>query len=246
MTLGAHDLRITLDAVQCIAEQCRSVATLAEAAVATLPRLAAADLVTLSLCDLASGHRAVLGVRGDLLPPRYIEVFDRHFHTHPLVRHHGGNRHARTRQIADLVPRATFRNSGLYNEYYRPIRIDEVVAVPVHVDHRMLVSFVVQRSGRRFDALELERLELARPLLASLYRMARALDGARPSASGDAAAALTPREREVLQWVAAGKTNRDIADILGANPRTVAKHLERVYAKLGVETRTAAAMKLVR
>jgi DNA-binding CsgD family transcriptional regulator len=46
--------------------------------------------------------------------------------------------------------------------------------------------------------------------------------------------------------VAAGKTNRDVADILGASPRTVAKHLERVYVKLGVESRTAAAMRLMR
>ena len=52
---------------------------------------------------------------------------------------------------------------------------------------------------------------------------------------------LTAREAEVLYWVIKGKINRDIADILGASPATVKKHLERVYAKLGVETRTAAA-----
>ncbi len=52
---------------------------------------------------------------------------------------------------------------------------------------------------------------------------------------------LTAREAEVLYWVVKGKTNRDIGDILGSSPATVKKHLERVYAKLGVETRTAAA-----
>lgn len=52
---------------------------------------------------------------------------------------------------------------------------------------------------------------------------------------------LTLRESEVLYWVAKGKTNRDIGDILGSSPATVKKHLERVYEKLGVETRTAAA-----
>ena len=52
---------------------------------------------------------------------------------------------------------------------------------------------------------------------------------------------LTAREAEVLYWVVKGKVNRDIGDILGASPATVKKHLERVYAKLGVETRTAAA-----
>ena len=60
---------------------------------------------------------------------------------------------------------------------------------------------------------------------------------------------LTMREAEVLYWVVKGKTNRDIGDILGSSPATVKKHLEHVFAKLGVETRNAAAslaMKKVR
>jgi DNA-binding response OmpR family regulator/DNA-binding CsgD family transcriptional regulator len=52
---------------------------------------------------------------------------------------------------------------------------------------------------------------------------------------------LTAREAEVLYWVVKGKINRDIADIVGASPATVKKHLERIFGKLGVETRTAAA-----
>lgn len=52
---------------------------------------------------------------------------------------------------------------------------------------------------------------------------------------------LTTREGEVLAWLSKGKTNRDIAQILGLSPRTVDKHLEQIYAKLGVENRTAAA-----
>ena len=54
-------------------------------------------------------------------------------------------------------------------------------------------------------------------------------------------AALTPRETEVLSWLAKGKTNRDIGEILGTSPRTVNKHLEHIFEKLGVETRAAAA-----
>ncbi|MDO8456551.1 MAG: response regulator transcription factor [Burkholderiaceae bacterium] len=51
---------------------------------------------------------------------------------------------------------------------------------------------------------------------------------------------LTPRETEVLSWLAKGKTNRDIAEILGMSHRTVNKHLEHIFEKLGVETRSAA------
>lgn len=56
---------------------------------------------------------------------------------------------------------------------------------------------------------------------------------------------LTPRELDVLGWVAKGKTNRDIAEILGMSPRTVNKHLEHIFVKLGVETRSAAAALVV-
>ncbi|WP_343584249.1 response regulator transcription factor [Herbaspirillum sp.] len=53
---------------------------------------------------------------------------------------------------------------------------------------------------------------------------------------------LTPRENDVLMWLGKGKTNRDIAEILGMSPRTVNKHLEHIFVKLGVETRSAAAV----
>jgi len=52
---------------------------------------------------------------------------------------------------------------------------------------------------------------------------------------------LTAREVEVLTWLGRGKSNLEIAAILGIKPATVGKHLERIYPKLGVENRTAAA-----
>lgn len=52
---------------------------------------------------------------------------------------------------------------------------------------------------------------------------------------------LTKREAEVLFWVSQGKRNAEIAIILGTTPKTITKHLERIFAKLGVETRTSAA-----
>ena len=73
-----------------------------------------------------------------------------------------------------------------------------------------------------------------------LLRLAR-------TASKDAAAllrqhfALTSREAEVLLWIARGKSNKDISGVLGISPRTVNKHLEQVFQKLGVENRASAA-----
>ncbi len=57
---------------------------------------------------------------------------------------------------------------------------------------------------------------------------------------------LTAREAEVLNWLAQGKSNRDIGAILTLSPRTVNKHLEQVFAKLQVENRTAAAVLAIR
>lgn len=56
---------------------------------------------------------------------------------------------------------------------------------------------------------------------------------------------LTPRERQILAFVARGSTNREIAETLWISPSTVRKHLENIYAKLGVRTRTAAAARLL-
>jgi DNA-binding CsgD family transcriptional regulator len=61
------------------------------------------------------------------------------------------------------------------------------------------------------------------------------------SADDLASVGLARREAEILSWVAIGKTDAEIADILAISPRTVSHTLERIYRKLGVATRTAAA-----
>ena len=59
----------------------------------------------------------------------------------------------------------------------------------------------------------------------------------------DVAGGLTRREGEVMHWLSYGKTDAEIAVLLAISPRTVHKHLEHIYVKLGVETRTAAVMR---
>jgi len=73
-----------------------------------------------------------------------------------------------------------------------------------------------------------------------LLRLARD-SGTETPAEFSSELGLTTSEGEVLSWLSKGKTNRDIAQILGLSPRTVDKHLEQIYSKLGVENRTAAA-----
>jgi DNA-binding NarL/FixJ family response regulator len=79
-----------------------------------------------------------------------------------------------------------------------------------------------------------------------LLRLSRTEDGATSEEALRSAFGLTGREAEVLLWISRGKTNRDIGDILGLSPRTVNKHLEQVFVKLGVENRASAAIKATR
>jgi DNA-binding CsgD family transcriptional regulator len=245
--LTAGELRAALDMLHQIGEASDGSSDFARRGVAALPELVGSELTTLSVCDLDSGHRSVVSDAPGAISPREIEAFDRHFFAHPLVREHGRNPAAVTKRISDLLPASEFHRTPLYAEYYRRIGIEHVTAVPIYVDQRFLVSFVLNRGAAAFSDRERELLDIVQPHLANLYRLGVAIDRARAApAGGWDTAPLTPREREVLDWVAAGKTNRDIATIVGASPRTVEKHLERIYEKLGVETRTAAAMRIAR
>lgn len=119
---------------------------------------------------------------------------------------------------ADVV--AGFDAGGV-DYVVKPVRIEEVLArLSTHVRNARAAREAWQRASEA----------AAQPSLAEAAVLSRLEE-----------AALTPRETEVLTWVARGKTNRDIADILGMSHRTVNKHLEHIFEKLGVETRAAAA-----
>ena len=231
-------MRAALDTLHAIGQDCVDGGDFARRGVQCLPRLVSSELTTLSVCNLYSGHRRVVCDQPGVISRRELEVFDRYFYDHPLVREHGRNPTAVTRRIEDLLPGSAFERTPLFNDYYRAIRIDHVMAVPIHVDRHVLVSFVVNRSKRGFSDRDRERVEVIRPHLGHLYRLS-----ARKNEALEEIEALTARERDVLGWLGAGKTDKDIAAILAISPRTVQKHLQRIYEKLGVETRTAAVMR---
>lgn len=116
--------------------------------------------------------------------------------------------------------------------------------------HRLLRTYFAAPSGGRLPSAVVSWLRSGsgRPL--HWRRRAQSLAVER---SGDtlllrettSEAELTAREQEVLTWVARGKTNAQIAELLWVAPSTVRKHLENVYEKLGVTTRTAAAARLL-
>ena len=221
-----------------------------------LGRIVASELTTLSLCDLRTGRRHVMGAPPGVIGHNARASFDQHFHEHPLLRHHAVERGLHVQRISDFLTLASFRRTALYCDYYRSIGISHALALPVQVNDAWLVSFVLNRAGRDFSDRERALLDQVRPALARLFRRTRLLDRARQAwLIEDGAARAAPalpqlhgislREHEVLRWVAAGKTDRDIAAILDISHRTVHKHLQSVYCKLGVETRTAAVMRVI-
>lgn len=215
---------------------------LVRAVVERLPRLVDSELTTLSICDLEAGTRRVVSYPRDAIAAGDQACFNRLIHTHPLVRYHSTHAGGGARRISDCVGGAHFRRQELYNDYYRRIGIDHVVAVPVVASSGLVMSYVLNRRGRDFDDRECALLDAMRPALANLYRFASWAGVSRES--NPPVGRLTPREEEALRWVAQGKSDKQVAAALGASVRTVQKHLENAYAKLGVSNRTAAAMQL--
>ncbi|MGZ5203817.1 MAG: helix-turn-helix transcriptional regulator [Caldimonas sp.] len=239
--LSRADLERSLRSLGAIAEQSGDRAQFARAGVRELSVLVAAELTTLSVCHLKSGRRDVTGFPDARLGAEDRACFDRHFAEHPLVRFHAVRRGRGAHRISDSIPFSRFREGALYSDYYRRIGIDHAVALPIRVDEELLVSFVLNRTRRDFSDRERDLLDRVGPVLSRLYAaLAEPVGREDPVRPLDA---LTPREREVIAWLARGKTDRDIAAILGCSHRTVQKHLQRSYEKLGVETRTAAVMR---
>jgi DNA-binding CsgD family transcriptional regulator len=236
--LSSATLVAALDFVGDAADASDDAEAFARCGVEGLSALLASELTTLSVCDLHSARRPFTGT--DAARAR----FERHFNQRPLVQHHARDDGRHAHRVIDPVASRALRASAPDDEHGRQIGLGHTVALPLYADQGWLVSFVLNRKACDFTDDELALLELVRRPLARLFRRSAAL--ARPHAEPASLPAnlpLTARERDVLRWVAAGKTDRDIAEILSISPRTVHKHLQRVYAKLGVETRTAAVMR---
>ncbi|WP_236748799.1 helix-turn-helix transcriptional regulator [Acidovorax carolinensis] len=238
-----------------IEAQSDDVEGFARAAVVALNRYVASELTTLSVCDLRTSRCQVVGLPSDCMGAEESVCFDRHFFEHPLVRLYALNGGRFTQRMSDAVSRVDFQCSAPYADCCRRIGLEHAIAVPLCHGGDSLVGFVLHRHRFDFSERDRERLELLRPHLVFLYghacRAAVQVAGAAPAPPpvfllpDPAPSELTTRERDVLQWLACGKTDADIAALLSISPRTVQKHLEHIYVKLGVETRTAAVMRFL-
>ena len=141
----------------------------------------------------------------------------------------------RVLRLSDFFKRRERRKLGWDAAVWRPCGIDDALRVWLPAPPGRARSIYVERSGKNYTDRELRLLSLLRPYLIHM----RASAEFRRRSSGDHG--LTAREAEVLGWIACGKTNVQIARVLFISPHTARKHIENIFEKLGVRTRTEAA-----
>jgi DNA-binding CsgD family transcriptional regulator len=142
-----------------------------------------------------------------------------------------------TLMFSDFFTQRQLRRMRFHAEYLRFYEVNHRISLRVPADPHVVVLF--DRKSLEFGERDRLMLDLLQPHLGRIYA------GHVQRCRGVAGARLTARETEVLELVADGKTNGEIANALWLSPGTVRKHLENVFAKLGVHTRTAAATRFL-
>lgn len=170
----------------------------------------------------------------DALTPPLLEAFVHHMVEHPLIRVQAAG-DCTAHRLSDVTSTRSFRRAALYCEFFRPAAIEHQLTIGLEGPPHHLVGIWLNRTRREFSEDEVLLAELLRPHLQA---------GELAAKRAVARAALTSREREVLDLVAAGEPNAAVAEALVVSPGTVKKHLDNIYAKLGVSTRTAAAARV--
>jgi DNA-binding CsgD family transcriptional regulator len=193
------------------------------------------------------------GVYQDVL----LEALGRDWRDHPVMAADLTVAERGVRRLSDFVATREWRRRGLFNDFYRPLGMTSEVSVQLAWGPAgSSCCMALHRSGRDFGDRELALVELLAPhLRAARGRLtAESRTAVRGSGPDEAHAAaslarrlpITPREAEVLAHLAAGRTNEGIAEELTISRHTVVRHVEHIYAKLGVHTRTAATREALR
>lgn len=205
-----------------------------------------ADWASLNALGL---EQDVVSVAVPPVPLHFYDVYARHAHEHPIVHHMQRTGDGGPIRISDVCDVRSFHALALYRELYEPLGIEHQIAFSLPAPAGQMLSLVLSRRTEDFTDAERDLLARARPHLIQAYRNAlehtallrqAGLAPVLPPADLPAYG-LTEREAAVVRRVASGLSNRDIAAELGLSTRTVQKHLEHAYRKLGVSSRSEAA-----
>jgi DNA-binding CsgD family transcriptional regulator len=186
-------------------------------------------------------------------PAELIPVFARYAHENPLVDFYARTRNGRAMRFSDLITREELHALDLYTQVYVKLGVEYQIAFTLPHEPERILGVALSRQDRDFSDEERDLLDQARPFLIQAYRNAiRYTTVLSQSNHGQAAATvprldrlvalgLTRRQAEILLQIATGASERDIAQRLSISQRTVEKHLERCYRRLGVNSRSVAA-----
>ena len=209
-----------------------------------------ADVLTLNEIRPAAGTASVLalGPAWALSVAPESEPLTALLCAHPLVQHYANTRSQRPLAVTDVVPTRAWRACGTATMLREVLGVREQLAIPLPAPTGTARAWVAMRDTTAFD--ERARLLAAqlRPLLHAVDVHQQAVQRAlTPRTSpGDsppaATSGLTARELAILQLLCDGLTAVAIGRRLGISPRTVSKHLERVYRKLDVTDRLTAVL----
>ena len=148
--------------------------------------------------------------------------------------------------ITDFVTQRDFERTALYNEIMRPNDVRYQLLIPLELPGYIATVTINRRS--HFFQGEIKKLRLFSPHLVRAHLNAQTITRLRAFASDVPQPellrnlGLTPQESHIMHWLIQGKRDSEIAQILNSKTRTVEKHTQHIFTKLGVETRTAAAL----
>jgi DNA-binding CsgD family transcriptional regulator len=178
------------------------------------------------------------------MDPADREVFEAYLYEHPVLRHFRATGDREPAKISDFLSRQEFHRLGLYSEFYRHLPLDDQISLTLPATaNGQVIAIALNRAGKDFTEADRDVLSAIAGPLSNAVRRGRSRHHARTAlatASSPAPAELTDRELQVLQLAAQGRTNLAIARAMSVSPRTIAKHLEHIYRKLGVTSRAAA------
>ena len=139
---------------------------------------------------------------------------------------------------------ASKRQRAYVDDFLKPLDWDQQLSIPYVLDGNCYETFILGRPEEDFDDDDLDLAAHLQHLIRGLYlqttTMGRHTDGAARAGSSADGIGLTASEHAVLTLLAEGRTTYGISRCLQTSPRTVSKHLEHIYRKLGVSHRLAA------
>ena len=218
----------------------------AELALPGLARLVGCDSLSFTVLGAGAGQVSVTRHPDGISSAGRMAAFACYVHEHPLANYHRETGDAHPVMISDFLSRRDFHRLNLYGEYFRSIPVEYQIAFGLPAAGPETIGIALNRAGSDFTEDERDLLGVIRvPLMTALERARqrqRAREGLAAATSGALAGLtdLTDREVRVLRLAALGRTNSAIARTLDVSPRTVAKHLEHIYRKLDVTSRTSA------